>query len=266
MKVGLLSDSHLLSESWLDHIDSMLPSNQVDVMVLLGDIGSHGFIPDVCIYVQEKLKCDVIFVPGNHDYYSYLYYVMTKKSIEQLWRKKTKHNSKIHILIDKSVTINGVDFFGSTWWSGLGGDEHAEEFAKVSKSFSDFRFIITSIGYESGYFRTKYFDPDEMIKLNKKAIRAYKKWRINSKSEKRVLCAHFPMLDFMRNPNFKDSYYFNGVDDKVLLAHPPDYILFGHIHWNLESIEKGIYCASNMHGLKGEVGNIGFNKEFLIDI
>lgn len=261
MNIGLISDTHLESNSWQDEIDNLLPTNHIDAMLLLGDIAPYWVIVDICIYIQEKIGCHVIFVPGNHDYYSYGINMMEISMIEALWMKEARKNEFVHILINKNIVIGGIDFFGSTWWSGL---DESDGLVENYSLFSDFRRIVKKWGIEGDIPLPIRINPHDMREFNAKSIKAFKAWSNKSKASKRVLCTHFPMLECMQNPNFEKSAYFNSQNDDLIKKHKPDYILFGHTHWNIRENVDGIICSSNMYGYSKEVGSIGFEKEFSI--
>lgn len=172
----------------------------------------------------------------------------------------------VHILINKNVVIDGVDFFGSTWWSSLGNDDQFDGFLESSKFMADFRYIVKSLKYEDHALEIEMHDPYDMRVLNKKSSNAFIRWHKKSNARKKVLCTHFPVSERLTNTNFKPSVYFNSPDDKIIEKHPIDCILFGHTHWNIIKVANGISYCSNMYGYTKEVGNIGFNKDFSIKV
>lgn len=267
MDIGLLSDSHLSPRTWSEDLPKMLPkAGSVQVMVLLGDIGHWSQIPDICLFVQEALKCRVIFVPGNHDYYTWGATLRSMAEIVAYWTEKLSEHELISVLIDQHVDIEDISFFGSTWWSKMGTEIDRDLFRLDEHNFSDFTYIIrTWLG--TGMRRLPaYLESRDLPMLNSSAKIAYSAWQMQSK-KKKVLCAHFPMFEALRHPHYPRSPYFVSEDDYWMLeGRLPDMVLFGHTHWNIRETVHEIPCMSNMFGYQNESGQVGFDQNLIIRI
>jgi predicted phosphodiesterase len=263
-RIGLLSDSHLVPRTWDIALGDMLPvPGSVDVMILLGDIGPHNLIPDICRFVQNELACEVVFVPGNHDYYSYGVNIASMAEIESFWAGELAGESKIHVLIDSSWDYQGLSFFGSTWWSNMGSQVDRELFRLSEPAFSDFSYIVRAWSKES---KPKPFllQSMDLPMMNRAAKSAYQQWLISAGDKKKILCSHFPMLEGLRHPHYQRCVYFLSEDDEYILDRRPDVILFGHTHWNIRAEVHDIPCYSNMHGYSNERGAVGFDQDLII--
>ena len=75
------------------------------MLVLAGDIGTYmkawGFVE------EELRRSPVIYVPGNHEYYSW----QTREFIDGAWKRKAQQYEDLHYLIAEGVTIGGVRFW-----------------------------------------------------------------------------------------------------------------------------------------------------------
>ena len=86
-----------------------------DVLVLAGDIGRERMAR---VFVEREVDISpVIYVPGNHEYYS----SHSRASIDESWRALAAELDGLHYLVADSVTIGGVRFWGVPWYSDLWG-------------------------------------------------------------------------------------------------------------------------------------------------
>lgn len=110
--IAATSDIH----GCLEGIQEVCHTRNVDVLVIAGDIEpadiftskpywfEHKFFP-----LMRKLKCEVVAIPGNHDFYLSSHYA----SIACNEKKNIPEN--FHLLIDEEITINGIRFYGTPW-------------------------------------------------------------------------------------------------------------------------------------------------------
>ncbi len=108
----IMSDLHFEyhSDQGLAWIDALDPSG-VDVLVLAGDIAEvhQGALKQALISFCERYP-EVIFVPGNHEYYH------SSISEVELALQELKLIPNLHILTRRSVVIKGQRFIGATLW------------------------------------------------------------------------------------------------------------------------------------------------------
>ena len=93
MKIQIASDLHLeLRRNHEPELHDFYPVEDRDLLVLAGDIGAYmnawGFIE------EELRRSPVIYVPGNHEYYSW----QTREHIDAAWKHKAKQNPDLHYL------------------------------------------------------------------------------------------------------------------------------------------------------------------------
>jgi predicted phosphodiesterase len=103
MKLNILSDLHL-GFGAMPH-----PRNDADVVVLAGDIAR----PREAVAWALGFARPVVYVPGNHEFYG--------GSIDGVARELRAlcDGSRVHLLDDDELILDGVRFLGSTLWTNF---------------------------------------------------------------------------------------------------------------------------------------------------
>ena len=134
MRIQIASDLHL--ESWPGGVPgrgAFTPAEDRDLLVLAGDIhvglGARRFIE------RELARSPVLYVLGNHEHYG----PMAHEELEEVWRLVAQATPGLHLLNGTAVTIDGVRFYGCTWYSGLWGDTDPGAAGAVARHITDFR-------------------------------------------------------------------------------------------------------------------------------
>lgn len=280
MRIGCFSDTHLEGDELIPLVDALLPvAGSVDVFVALGDLADGDKLPDLARRVVERLGVPCLVLPGNHEYW-YTYYASTvKRDLEAYWRDEFSKIPGAHILLDDSVDIDGVSFFGSTWWTNfaLHGSDRVGDSMALSGMNYDFKLIMTEYLPKEHAVEEALrgraakgmscLSPQGMRDLNLQAVCRYKQWHKDSEGKKRVLLTHFPPLKDLGHPNFPPSAYFASADDLLLQQYKPDTLMYGHTHHNYGGILlHGIPVHSNMFGYPREEGRIGYDPNLVIEI
>ena len=76
----------------------------------------------------------MIYVPGNHEYYSW----QTREHTDEAWKHKAKQNPDLHYLVAEGVIIGGVRFWGAPWYSDLFGRRDSWYLKFVEGAIMDF--------------------------------------------------------------------------------------------------------------------------------
>lgn len=134
MKLWVFSDLHIEQSDW------DLPDDQpdCDVIVAAGDI---HFATDAVVWLSERSRGrPVIYVPGNHEWYSY------RRSFNmagELARAKAMAaGTSVHLLQDEATVIDGVRFLGSTLWTDYALYSDQQAGMKLSQhALNDHRLI-----------------------------------------------------------------------------------------------------------------------------
>ena len=292
MRIGLLSDSHLEEEGSLPSVFGMLPERgAVDVFLVAGDATRAQWAFELCCLIHDYLACPVLYTPGNHEYYYSHDMQCTMSDLDAMWTKEFAGHPSIHFLQNTHVEIDGISFFGSTWWTNFMGKgvDFMQEAKLHADLVADTRYInvrpfsddevsrkVSSLNRHSGkmwgaeHYKAimgkSFFhkiSADDMIALNIDCVGAYKKW-YESTPGKKVLMSHFPMLRELQHAKFLPNPYFVSCNDLLIESMPPDLIAFGHTHYNYMKKLNGALCVSNQYGYTSEY--TGFQNEMVIEI
>jgi predicted phosphodiesterase len=132
MKIRILSDLHLEFQRWTP------PPAPADVVVLAGDIdtGTEGIQ-----WGREHFpESEIIYVPGNHEYYG----SELQEMLGKMRRAATR--AGVHLLDGDSIEIDDVRFLGATLWTdfALYGSEPkdiARSMAIAQSTMADYEVI-----------------------------------------------------------------------------------------------------------------------------
>lgn len=134
MKLHILSDLHLEFESFIP------PDTDADIVILAGDINVKG---RGLTWAQQTFPNQpVIYVLGNHEYYTKAY----PKHLFDL--KQQSQNTNIHILEQESLVFEDVTFLCCTLWTDfkLFGDPKVAGY-QATQQMNDYRRIRVSPDY-----------------------------------------------------------------------------------------------------------------------
>ena len=150
MRIHILSDTHLEFAEYEDH------TVECDVIVLAGDI--HLGIQGIEWARQRWADKEIVYVPGNHEYYRSQFDQMNEQLVEagKLYG--------VHVLNRGEVTIGGVRFLGATLWTDFelfGEGEKPWAMRECSSYLADFR----AIRYGEGGFT-----PEDSIHLHRQDV------------------------------------------------------------------------------------------------
>ena len=114
MKIQVASDLHLemhadRGRQFLEQFDC----KEADVLVLAGDITSARFSDalDLVFGILCPKAREIIYIPGNHEYYMTTFSKADWAILEAVKRRKN-----VHLLRNSSVEIGGKTFYGGTGW------------------------------------------------------------------------------------------------------------------------------------------------------
>lgn len=118
MRIWLFSDLHMGSS--LDGLEHYLPTGipDADICVVPGDLLA-GDPQNGVAWLNWHIAAHmpVVFVPGNHEYYSRS---ASMERLRALAGQAALHtDNRVHVLDDMGITIDGVHFLGSTMWYDL---------------------------------------------------------------------------------------------------------------------------------------------------
>lgn len=121
MKILAISDLHLDLDGNTypsrKFIEDLLSIKDFDVLTIAGDIANNNrisfmFLKKVCETFKDK---QIIFVPGNHDFYNRLGYY---KEIDKI-KNKFKVYNNFYVLYNSVLIHQDYAFIGSTLWTNM---------------------------------------------------------------------------------------------------------------------------------------------------
>jgi Icc-related predicted phosphoesterase len=251
-KIFLCSDMHHEIFGKDEAID--VPA-EADIAIIAGDLEYMPKALEITGKTADKSGLPVIFVPGNHEYYHRDYEAMNELA-------NIYEHENVHILINRSVTLNGIRFIGTPLWSnflafGEGLQEVSMEVAE--RYINDFRVIksngkpITAEMMLGWHLEARHFLETELSKP------------FNGKT---VIVTHFPPSYQLCHDRFMGeplSPYFNAECDDIIKKYQHAAWCYGHTHSAVEKIIHGVPMFSNMGGYPNESQEItGFDPNKLI--
>lgn len=225
MQIQYASDLHIEFKNNRKYlIQNPLPNNG-DVLILAGDI-----VPIIAInkfepyfkYLSDRFE-QVFWIPGNHEYY---HFDISKNG--DSFHKIIFGN--IHLINNKVIELNGVDFIFSTLWTKISQERRFN----IQSRLNDFHVIVNN-----------------QTKLN---VEAYNKMHDNCKSfiinslerkgnKKSVVVTHHVPTLLSYPPQYIGSELIEAIvvdffsELEVILQ--PDYWIFGHSHVNVNNFKSG---------------------------
>ena len=135
MRIQLMSDLHFefhddRGREWI----SSQNADDVDVLILAGDIAEvrDGHLAEVLEAFVKKFP-DVVFVPGNHEYYG-----STIADASTVFEDLNAQLETLHILRRQTVNIRGQRFVGASLWFP---ERFDEEHSELENRLNDFHKI-----------------------------------------------------------------------------------------------------------------------------
>lgn len=253
MKLNILSDLHL-------NVAALgIPHNDGDVVILAGDIARPR---EAACWAQSFAK-PVLYVLGNHEFYG--------GSISGT-AAEFKHlcaGTRVHVLDDDEIVLEGVRFLGSTLWTDFmlfgAGDKRAAATQEASRFMRDFRMI-----YVEDTART-LFTPADSVAL----FHTHAQWLDHKLSEPfsgpTVVITHHAPSPKSIHPRFANSLInacFVSDAERLIQGNRARLWIHGHTHDSFDYMLHGTRVVCNPRGYaKGTVNeNARFDENFLVEI
>lgn len=249
MKIRLLSDLHLEGNRfYYDYAGE-------DLVVLAGDIHTqarHEFILD-----QIPTAVQILFVPGNHEYYGAVF-----ETANQYFKELENKYSNFKFLNNDCISIRDVDFFGGTMFTDMrlhGDVEKASRNAKMG--IADFSWISRQTLADA----ERLWDPADHIEQHKLYCERLQTW-LEFPAEKRVVISHFVPHPDGSDPKFAGSalnpYFISNMEQYMSDV---DVWLYGHTHHSCDKIINGCRLVCNPHGY-GSENKSGFKRDLIVEV
>jgi predicted phosphodiesterase len=252
MKIAIHSDLH--TEFGHGFPEGFLEDKNFDVLVLAGDISNvdvfGGYLQEIRNMIPDK---EIIFVPGNHDFYSKHKDFHTSFDLLDT----TCEHYGVQCLYREVRSLQGLRFIGCVGWPNLKAVKgYVDEWDRVvvERSIADFNWI-------------KNWSVDRMLD---EANRDYDFIRTVLKvpHPKTVVITHYPPSLLLWNPHYQinplTSYFHNEYPEFFETENKPAAWIYGHTHYGVNREINGVQCYSNQLGYKGEIA--GYNPNFIVEI
>ena len=241
LRIQIASDLHLSGdEPLMPDAEAFRAAPDRDLLILGGDIAHHMDAKDFVL--RELAVSPVIYVPGNHEYYTR----KPRASVDSDWRALAAEHTGLHYLVAEGVSIGGVRFWGTPWYSDLWGvtphDRAGAWFYRdVQSTISDFwKGYCAGAWSVSEHIRQHHLQT-EALRLQAGLVD--------------VVITHWPPSKGACHPRYEDyplsPYYIN---DKPALVREIGARLWisGHTHEAYDYQEGPTRCIGNPSGFLGE--------------
>lgn len=249
MKIRLLSDLHTefrpdpQAQQYFDY-------NGEDVLVLAGDIasGSSNAFNQIKKFRNAGFK-DIIFVPGNHEYYG-----TEISDFDAKMKLKCASIPDVHFLNPGWVKIKDTVFIGGTLWTNFRCNPIAE--LDAASMIADFRIIKH---FRPELAALKYY---EHLKTFEQAYKAFP-------NERKVFVSHFlPAVEcisprFRASDNLLNNYFANDLGNWIETLDNSTW-LFGHTHDSVDINVGTTRLIANPYGYFGNEVNPDFKHNFVV--
>ena len=272
MKIQLASDLHL--EMWPGNLPDRSVFRPVagrDLLVLAGDI---GVFDSAQAFIERELRrSPVLYVPGNHEYYSH----QTHEDTDAFWKRLARRHSGLHYLTGEPLTLDGVRFWGGAWFSGLtlqrGESRKAHDdlppdpwlLREVERSINDFSPRHDDYGaWNAAAHRAAHARETESLRKHAR----------NLASQGLVLdmvVTHWPPTVHAIDPAYKgdplNAYFVNDREDLVREIGAPLWVA-GHVHTAFEAQVGATRVIGNPAGYPRDSANRlrKFNTALALDV
>jgi predicted phosphodiesterase len=253
MRLRILSDLHL------EFFDGSreLPEVDADVVILAGDI--HRKSEGLAWARHRFPTTPIIYVPGNHEFYDTCMPLLRDELALEAERLD------IELLDNRSVTLNGVRFFGTTLWTDFAlyaGDPtqnpaHTE--SKALRYMPDFRIVQTAPG--------RVFTPEASRQLHAEA----RHWLESELAKpfdgpKVVVSHHAPLHDCIPDQYLGDALSPAFASNLPHLMGKMDVWVHGHVHEPVDILRNGTRIIANPGGYPYEFNPARFKPDCVLDV
>ena len=249
----IASDLHLEHRGAIADYRSIVEP-RARVLALVGDIGSP-FDPKLADFISYASAnwSQVLYVPGNHEYYS-SNHRMTMSEIERLLLAICSRHSNVRLLLNETFELDNVMFIGSTLWSFV----PPEKWEFVQARLNDYNLIYTEAGLLTPQLSNELFQTAvQFIQSSVNDARRRGKKAV-------VLTHHVPSTHETSPPQYVFSHH--GFATSLPANHDPGAIRLwcaGHTHHNFHHKKEGYELISNQLGYGS---NASYNKALVIEL
>lgn len=256
MKIRYMSDLHLEFMENGFYISPM-PEDKDTTLVLAGDI--HVGIKAFDHFIDEASEQFkyVIYVPGNHEYY----HGVLQHRLAQI-RLEARAYDNVFVLDNDSVVLDGVRFFGATFWTDGYKRSNLKFDTTIRRSHSDFKLIqITEDNIED---YTRVLTTRDYYDMFLKSVYSLNKLLNKPFDGNTVVVSHHAPSSMSSLDEYKRSilnpYFFFEAKDHIPLLNLVSVWIHGHMHNSSNYKVGNTRVLANPYGYSGYETNPDFNE------
>lgn len=219
-----------------------------EVLILPGDIGVYVDGVEWAARQRDRLKCEVIYIKGNHELYGH----EIEETVDMI-RIAAKREG-IHFLDCDEVILGDIRFLGCTLWTDflLQGEVERIWSAKAARDYmNDFR-VIRKDG-------AQVFTPEDSIAIHKREL-AWLTERLAARPTDRrdlktfVVTHHLPLPNSVAPCYWGDclSPAFASDLTGLVTAYQPEFWAHGHTHVSFDYMAGDTRVVCNPRGYRDE--------------
>ncbi|NWN83084.1 MAG: metallophosphoesterase family protein [Halomonas sp.] len=253
MRLRILSDLHL--ECFAEGRE--LPEVDCDAVILAGDISRKTRGLEWA--ARRFAGMPILYVPGNHEFYRTRMPVLRRELADEAGRLG------IHLLDNRSLTLGGVRFHGTTLWTDF--DLYAENpdhdpaltEERVLAFMPDFQIVEQPEGV--------VFTPAESRRLHAEALNWLEAELAAPFNGPRVVISHHAPLAECIPPSYRGD-----AASPAFASHLPqlmgrmDLWIHGHVHEPVDMERDGTRVIANPGGYPEELDPPRFVPDLVVDV
>lgn len=246
MKLAYSSDMHFEFGTQ----DDIRLEEQVDVLVLAGDIDSAKNVVNRSVEIANGKADQVVFVCGNHEFYG----TRVDKAFRQIAEQLEGHNN-VHFLNNSFVDLDGYRFLGGTCWTDFNLDGNQPLAMEMARNMmNDYRRI--QICADGVYRKLLPRDTLKMNLMTKQFIfDQLGKQQEEGNLDKTVVVTHHGPTHLSLDPEFNgdplNPAYASAWGNELAYLGPKLW-LSGHVHCRRRYYCGETLCISNPYGYPGQ--------------
>lgn len=237
-------DIRLVSDLHMEHCDFFVPpmvGDEGTVLLLPGDIISSYFLEsEMAIRFFKgvsKQFLEVIYVPGNHEYYG-CDLLTTDAKITSFLKEHALDN--VHFLNPSVFEKGDVVFLGAALWTDFNRNS-AQDMKKAQESINDYKSIRIN--------GERLIEPKDVFEIHQEHLQKLKAWIIHYKGlgKKVVVLSHHAPSEMSQHYKYSgmenNSTYFSDLN-AMIVELEPDVWVHGHCHHSLDYVlgKTAVFC------------------------
>lgn len=263
--IKVISDIH---EEFKDPLSPMghfrikLPDKDTDkntILIVAGDIANYSQefgVSKIC-GALERLGSQYLHVVaclGNHDYW-----FSTIENVLYECKEYIEKVPNVTLLENESISLYGINFFGSTFWSDFDADPLSSP--SDNNTWVDCRLIHNSI-----YDKMTCYDFSRRHEISVYHLKEFLK--TDKKGPVVVISHHLPSHESTpsRFKGVPENKFFSTDQTPLMLEEDIDLWVHGHTHDSFDYYVGSTKVVCNPYGYHGHELNSQFNENLLLEI